>query len=123
MVSSNIKFLRNYSGLSQPAFGKIFNVSRGMIDSYERELANPSTKLIVKIAEHYKMSVDDITKRDLRTDSEIIFGKENENLESPNLVSIELLQSKDDLIIVLKTEVEYLRGLYNKCLENQDARK
>lgn len=64
-LGSNIKFLRNYSGLNQTDFAKLFNLTRGKVDSYERNVAKPSITTINAIAVHYGLAIELLHSKNL----------------------------------------------------------
>lgn len=67
-VNSNIRYLRSKSGLSQEGFGNLFGINRGNVASYEAE-TQPDIKILLKIVNHFDITLDDIVKRDLQNKS------------------------------------------------------
>lgn len=115
MTSKNIKFLRQYSGLSQTEFGKRFNLTRGMVDSYERTkksgepVAEPSQATIKEIADHYNLSLDTIQYKDLQASPGLMFAQ-NGVTDLLNVKESDLLKAKDDLIKELRQHIKYLQA-------------
>lgn len=50
--------LRKDKGLTQPAFGKLFNLSKDTISKYENNKSEPSDALLLKFAEFFDVSTD-----------------------------------------------------------------
>ncbi len=68
ILSSNIKFLRNKKGISQTALAEAVALKRGNIASYEKELAQPSVENVMKLADYFKVDINEIIKIDLSND-------------------------------------------------------
>jgi transcriptional regulator with XRE-family HTH domain len=123
MVGKNIKYLRNYDNLSQTAFGKLFKykgepVTRGMIDSYEREVCKPDTIVLEQIAERYKLSIETIRSKDISLNPGLVHAGAF-TLDSH---TVDLLKAKDELIKQLKAQVKYLEE-QNQVLLRQLSKK
>lgn len=56
----NIKHLRQSQGLSQQQFANLFELSRGSVGSYEEGRADPKIETLVKIAQYYQLSLDQL---------------------------------------------------------------
>lgn len=65
-LAANIKFLRDKNNLSQYAFAKLFDLTRGKIASYEVG-TEPALRTIVAISKHFGISLDDLLTADLST--------------------------------------------------------
>jgi len=61
----NIKKIRSIKKLSQQAFAEMFGLKRSNIGSYEEERAEPKLEIIIKIAEHFNISVDSLVNREI----------------------------------------------------------
>lgn len=123
MLGKNIKYLRNYENLSQTAFGKLFKykgepVTRGMIDSYEREVCKPDNVVLEQIAERYKLNIETLRTKDLSLNPGLVhsgaFTLDNHTAD--------LLKAKDELIKQLKGQVKYLEE-QNQVLLKQLSKK
>lgn len=64
-IGRNIKKIRNVKGLSQQAFGDLFNLSRGNISSYEEFRAEPKIESLIAIANYFSIPIADFLQRDL----------------------------------------------------------
>ncbi len=54
----NIKKIRQVKGLSQKAFADLFDLNRGVISSYEEGRAEPKIETILKVANHFNLTID-----------------------------------------------------------------
>lgn len=64
-LPSNLRILRKRSGLTQEAFGKLFNVTRENIASYERGV-EPKLSFLIHVSDHFQVKMDDLVKIDLK---------------------------------------------------------
>lgn len=64
-IGSNIKKLRKVKGLSQQAFGELFNLTRGNISSYEEFRAEPRIEVVLQIAKYFSIPVSEFLERQL----------------------------------------------------------
>jgi transcriptional regulator with XRE-family HTH domain len=58
MLGDKIKLLRKKNNLKQSDLAKILNVTRGQVSGYEINSSKPSFKVLMKLAEHFKISLD-----------------------------------------------------------------
>lgn len=61
MLANNLKRLRKIHHLTQDELADILNVDRSAVSKWEREINEPSVSQLAKIAEHFKISVDELT--------------------------------------------------------------
>lgn len=108
MIATNVKYLRNFSGLNQTAFGQLFKATRGMIDTYERGVAKPSVDFIRALAEHYNISVDVLMKKDLRLNPGLMYANAS-GIEVTANNADDLLRAKDEMIKELRQQIKYLQ--------------
>ncbi|MYM18711.1 helix-turn-helix domain-containing protein [Brevibacterium sp. 5221] len=59
-MESRVKELRQDAGLSQEALGRAVGVSRQTINSLEKGRYDPSLRLAVALARHFRLSVEEI---------------------------------------------------------------
>ena len=57
-IGKNIKKIRTTKGLNQTDFGKVFNLTRGSIGSYEEGRAEPKIETLKHIAKKFSISLD-----------------------------------------------------------------
>lgn len=108
MLGSNIKQIRNYSGLSQSEFANKFNLTRGQIDSYERNIAKPSIATIKAIAEHYGLSIEVISTKDLKLNPGLLYPRAPIQQVSQTKYD-DLLKAKDELIKEQREIIKFLQ--------------
>ncbi|MFD2554712.1 XRE family transcriptional regulator [Sphingobacterium tabacisoli] len=95
-ISSNLKFLRKKSKLTQQQFADVMEIKRASVGAYEEDRAEPKYELLKKIAEHYELSMDELVNdqidekwkpvpksnaSNLRVLSVTVDGDDRENIE------------------------------------------
>jgi len=76
-IGKNIKKIRTTKGLNQTDFGKIFNLTRGSIGSYEEGRAEPKIETLKQIAKKFSISLDRIITTELTVNQLSGFSPEN----------------------------------------------
>lgn len=64
-IGLNIKHLCDKNLLKQDDFGLLFDLNKGVVGTYVREISNPKIEIIQKICAYYKISIDDFVNKDL----------------------------------------------------------
>ena len=64
-IGKNIKKIRNIKGLSQQAFGDLFELTRGNISSYEEMRAEPRIDILLQIAKYFSIPLEDFIEKEL----------------------------------------------------------
>jgi methanogenic corrinoid protein MtbC1/predicted XRE-type DNA-binding protein len=59
-LSENLKFLRKKNKISQDEFASLLGVSQTSIAHYERGSRQPTIDTLIKIARHYRISIDEL---------------------------------------------------------------
>jgi len=108
MIGSNVKYLRNYAGLNQTEFGKLFNCTRGMIDTYERSVAKPSLEFLNKLAKRFNLPLEVITQKDLQMNPGLLYAGASVE-EQKQSINSSLLAAKDEQIKMLKEQNKFLQ--------------
>ena len=109
-IGTNIKKLRSVKGLSQQAFGELFNLTRGNISSYEEFRAEPKVSVILQIAKYFSIPVAHLLEKKL-TVNEILnfedhFTEDSAQLAIKNMDPVHFLnretiqQSSDNKISI-----------------------
>ncbi|HEV7381375.1 MAG TPA: helix-turn-helix transcriptional regulator [Dyadobacter sp.] len=70
IVSSNIKYLRKLSGLTQEQFANKIDIKRSLLGAYEEARANPNLTNLENMASAFGISVDILIKSDLKQSAE-----------------------------------------------------
>lgn len=68
-LADNIRCLRKRMNISQEQLARLVGLNRGNIASYEKGTAEPKICNLVKLANVFKVSILDLTKRDLRKEN------------------------------------------------------
>jgi transcriptional regulator with XRE-family HTH domain len=110
VIGPNIKFLRNYSGLSQTKFGKQSNLTRGQVDSYERNVAEPSIETVEALANVYSLSTDLLRQTDLKMNPKLVYQDQGQ-IKNNNSEFVDLLKAKDKIIQQQKEIIELLKQI------------
>jgi transcriptional regulator with XRE-family HTH domain len=77
LIGKNIKKIRTTKGLNQTDFGKIFNLTRGSIGSYEEGRAEPKIETLKHIAKKFSISLDLLITTELTVNQLSGFSPEN----------------------------------------------
>lgn len=68
LFGNRLKFLRTRSNLTQEQLSKIINVSTSAIGMYERGAREPAFDTLIRIANHFNVSVDYLIGNSSRVD-------------------------------------------------------
>ncbi|TRZ43160.1 helix-turn-helix domain-containing protein [Robertkochia solimangrovi] len=61
----NIRKIRNVKKLSQQAFAELFDLKRATLGAYEEERSEPRIETIIRIANYFSITVDDLLTKEL----------------------------------------------------------
>ena len=64
-IGNNLKLLRKRKKLSQEDVSKSLGLTRSSYSGYENNVAQPSIENLILLSEFYKISIDDIVKKDV----------------------------------------------------------
>jgi transcriptional regulator with XRE-family HTH domain len=64
-AGQNLKYLRKLRGLTQEEFAVKLNIKRSLLGAYEEERAEPRLDVLETISDWFKVSLDDLLRRDL----------------------------------------------------------
>ncbi len=70
----NIKKIRGVKGLSQQAFADIFELKRGTLGAYEEGRSEPKIETLIKIANHFSISIGDLLTQELTVNQLLRFN-------------------------------------------------
>lgn len=65
MLRSNLKYLREKKKLAQDKIAKVLGVSRSTYANYENEQSEPLASQLLKLAQYYNVSIDDLLTKDI----------------------------------------------------------
>ena len=61
----NIKKIRGVKGLSQQSFAELFSLKRAALGAYEEGRSEPKIDTIIKVANYFSISIDDILTKEI----------------------------------------------------------
>jgi transcriptional regulator with XRE-family HTH domain len=64
-AGQNLKYLRKLRGLTQEEFAQKLQIKRSLLGAYEEERAEPRIDVIEAVSDWFKISLDDLLRRDL----------------------------------------------------------
>ncbi|MBL4652015.1 MAG: helix-turn-helix transcriptional regulator [Flavobacteriales bacterium] len=114
-IGSNIRKIRLVKGLSQSAFGNLFNLKRANIGAYEELRAEPKIDVVIEIAKYFSVPLSDIFTKDLTVNQLTKFSaaedmkstqrqEKTENYFSLGHISAELLMNRIKLFEQLEKD-------------------
>jgi len=71
---NNIKKIRGIKGLSQQAFADLFDLKRGTLGAYEEGRSEPKIETIIKIANYFSISIDNMLTAELTVNQLLRFN-------------------------------------------------
>jgi len=75
-IGKNIRKIRMSKKLTQTEFADLFDLKRTAVGSYEEGRAEPKIDTLIKIADYFSLSLDQLLRKEL-TINEIFHFKEN----------------------------------------------
>lgn len=86
-IHQNIRYLREINKLSQPEFAAIFNLTRGKVQTYERNV-EPSFEILSKISEYFEINIDDLIKTDIENTKGLDLKRKENNIDVKTNIQI-----------------------------------
>jgi transcriptional regulator with XRE-family HTH domain len=65
LSNKNMKYLRKLRGLTQEEFANKLRIKRSLLGAYEEERADPRIDVLEVVADMFKLSLDDLLRKDL----------------------------------------------------------
>src|SRR5690625_2933234 len=120
LFGNRLKFLRTRSNLTQEQLSKIINVSTSAIGMYERGAREPAFDTLIRIANHFNVSVDYLIGNSSRVDvkqdeSPLQLSKTDEKVLQLKLDYPELF---DELLKIDQRNIEKLTKLIKLIYED-----
>ncbi|WP_298539989.1 helix-turn-helix transcriptional regulator [uncultured Aquimarina sp.] len=109
MIGYKLKKIRTQKGLTQSELGEISGVSYVQIGRYENNTANPTSRIIKKLADALKISIDDF----LQSDEELIKVKDIDSLYE----KMRTLVSDD------QSEIKTIKMMFEAIIFKNEARR
>jgi transcriptional regulator with XRE-family HTH domain len=107
----NIRKIRNVKNMSQQAFADLFDLKRGTLGAYEEKRSEPKIETILKIANYFSITVDDLLTKELTVNHLLKFkGDLSLNTEEPvqeKLARIPLITEQHQKNYITNFENEY----------------
>lgn len=75
MFGKNLKKIRSVHGLSQQEFADIFELKRGTLGAYEENRSNPKLETVIKIANHFSISLEELLISELTVNKLLKFNE------------------------------------------------
>ena len=106
----NIKKIRSVKNLSQQAFADIFGLKRATLGAYEEGRSEPKIDTIIKVANHFSVTIDCMLTRDLTVNellkfkADIVAGMHEVDQESFVEVPCITARNTDDYIVYYEND-------------------
>lgn len=65
LAGQNLKYLRKLRGWTQEEFAGKLGIKRSLVGAYEEERADPRIDVLEKLCDMFKLTLDDLLRRDL----------------------------------------------------------
>ncbi len=85
MLRSNLKYLREKKNLTQNEVAKLLGVSRSTYANYEKGQSEPFASQLLKIAQLYKVSTDDLLTKDIGVPLFRLTSEKSDSILSDNI--------------------------------------
>lgn len=70
-LAHNLKFLREQMGIRQGEMAKKLDITQSAVGNWERNHRKPNIEMIVRLAEYFGVSLDDLVLKDLVPPTEV----------------------------------------------------
>ncbi|PUZ27378.1 Transcriptional regulator, contains XRE-family HTH domain [Chitinophaga costaii] len=94
IVCRNLKYLRKQKGWTQQEFADKLGIKRSLLGAYEEERAEPRTEVLEMVSDMYRVSIDDLLRRDLGDQKENFLEKRRQLKMANNRQQIEFVPVK-----------------------------
>src|SRR5690606_23942627 len=91
-IGANIKKIRTTKGLSQQAFGELFQLTRGNISSYEENRAEPRIETVIQIANYFSIPLNQFITQNLSIHEILKYNGDKLIEDEKNIVNLQLRQ-------------------------------
>ncbi len=117
MLAQNLNYLRKKNKLSQQGLAEVLELPRTTLGDYERGKTEPNLAMLLKLADYFKVKVDELIRSDLsHQDLEILRNKDLRvlaiSVDQDNRGNIELVDTKAEAGYLQNfSDPEYIRDL------------
>jgi len=106
-IIKNIKYLRKRAGMTQEQFAGEIGIKRSSVGAYEEGRAEPQLQTVLKIAEVFNVSVDQLLSNDL---TKGISDKKNEPSVKVLSITVDQEDNENIELVPQKAAAGYLNG-------------
>lgn len=124
MFGKNLKKIRSVHGMSQQEFAELFDLKRATLGAYEEDRSNPKLETIIKIANHFSISIEDLLTKELTVNRLLKFNEaitlvpeSNENNLAQGVICI-TTAIKQKFIELYKADANNTEGIPRIYLPN-----
>jgi transcriptional regulator with XRE-family HTH domain len=114
ILAKNIKKLRAFKNVNQTEFARLFDTKRSSIGAYEEGRAEPKLETLIKIVDYFKLSLDDLVKKELTINQITKFDK-NFEMHTNQLDLLALKKEIKQLNQTIKTLDKKIDTLLLNC--------
>lgn len=103
IAGQNLKYLRKLRGFTQEEFAEKLGIKRSLVGAYEEERADPRLEVLEIIGDMFKLSLDDLLRKDLSITGDSYLSKRRQ---------LKMMPSERNVIhfVPLKAAAGYLAG-------------
>lgn len=94
VVCQNLKFLRKQKGWTQQEFADKLGIKRSLLGAYEEERAEPRTEVLEQVSDMFRVSIDDLLRRDLSSPKESFLERRRQQKMGNSRQAIEFVPVK-----------------------------
>jgi transcriptional regulator with XRE-family HTH domain len=94
VVCQNLKFLRKQKGWTQQEFADKLGIKRSLLGAYEEERAEPRTEVLELVSDMFRVSIDDLLRRDVGSQKESFLEKRRQQKLGNSRQQIEFVPVK-----------------------------
>lgn len=94
VVCRNLKFLRKQKGWTQQEFADKLGIKRSLLGAYEEERAEPRTEVLELVSDMFRVSIDDLLRRDVGSQKDTFLEKRRQQKLGTNRQVIEFVPVK-----------------------------
>lgn len=117
-IGNNLKLLRNRLKRSQEEIANELNLTRSSYSGYENNVAQPNLEILIQLSDYYKVSIDELVRRDFETFKESEWEKIDRGIHADvkgqhlRVLTSVVDEHNDDLIefVPIKASAGYTAG-------------
>ncbi|GAA0523069.1 XRE family transcriptional regulator [Chitinophaga japonensis] len=94
VACQNLKYLRKQKGWTQQEFADKLGIKRSLLGAYEEERAEPRTEVLELVSDMFRVSIDDLLRRDLGSQKDNFLEKRRQQKLGNSRQQIEFVPVK-----------------------------